>query len=76
MKARNLFGARPGLSWENIDESGIAQSPKGNSESLRTLAVDIESALAKDSRGVSLTKALAIMVKGALFDLADRIDAD
>lgn len=75
MNAKNLFGARPGLTWENIDEPGTEHSGQ-KAEGLRTLAVDIESALAKDGRGVSLTKPLALMVKAALFDLADRIEAD
>lgn len=41
---------------------------------LRSLALDIEGALDKDKRGVSMTPPVARIISRALFDLADRVD--
>lgn len=73
MTAPTPFNGRRDLVWVDCIREGMSE---GNAESLRVIAVDIEAALAKDGRGVNLAKPIAIMVKRALFDLAERVEAD
>jgi hypothetical protein len=50
------------------------QNDEQQADNLRSLALDIEGALAKDHRGVSMTPPVARLVSRALFDLADRVE--
>lgn len=50
------------------------QDDTQQADNLRSLALDIEGALDKDKRGVSMTPPVARLVSRALLDLADRVD--
>lgn len=59
---------------DRIQWNAQPASVEQQADNLRTLALDIEGALEKDKRGVSMTLPVARMVCRALFDLADRVE--